>query len=736
MMKFLRYFVPIFVFLFIWIPVIDHYYVSDVTITDNMIDMARHTPSDSLLESISKNEFNYLLSKTWENDTQLITVAEKILSGQFDIPGMPSTQIHIPFNADDIEKGLPGWKLYLSSLAIPDILIEAYEVSGRNDFLLTAKDIIVSWSHYERKAWLPKGLLWNDHAIAARILVFAKFWKHYRGHSDFQIKVARDIFQFVARSGIFLSDPSHFTFATNHGIMQNLALLHLSISFPTLPDIEEYKKLALDRLHDQMSFYINDEGIVLEHSAEYHRDGILFIGIALRYLAIMDMTIPIEWQEKYQKALSFYAQLRRPDGSLPMYGDTGYEKDSPPIVKIEENGRAGKFSYRNNWKPLESYSMYPVAGYSIWWDGLDKWPDPQQLNQTVVAWSYFPGQAHKHADEMSVLLYAGGQVWWTNAGYWKYGTQGRSEAVSWSGSNAPHIVGESYNSTRTTNLNHYGWSENLSAIDLQRSGPGEYVARRQVIHIKPNLWFVVDHTSGDKGSNTRTIWTTSNDVVISEGTVSHSYSLNAKDSRSILMAFFIASEGSKIERYRGSYSPFAGWVKNKPADAIILEQPANNSWSAVVWSLDNSGISSIQLAGAPYMQSWKSPESWKIILPSKSDRISIRRDGNSIYLNKNGDTNNIQELKLKPPPAGINERYTAIRTAYKIAEIKYPKFKAHLSYRWKTTYLLILILIFQEVFFIIYKRRKGTHYVGLRLFSILGWLSIIGFWQIVVYWKA
>ena len=74
-------------------------------------------------------------------------------------------------------------------------------------------------------------------------------------------------------------------------------------------------------------------------------------------------------------------------------------------------------------------SIYPAAGYAVWWHGLDAWPDASRLSQTVITWSNYPSRAHKLADDMSVLVWAGGRAWLTNTGYWPYGVQGYDGAI-------------------------------------------------------------------------------------------------------------------------------------------------------------------------------------------------------------------------------------------------------------------------------------------------------------------
>ena len=147
---------------------------------------------------------------------------------------------------------------------------------------------------------------------------------------------------------------------------------------------------------------------------------------------------------KIDCAQRVYASLRRPDGSLPVFGDSGDETYplGPPVAAFDSERRAQKLAYAPEWRPTEANSVFPVSGLSVWWEGLELWPNAPDLSQTVVTWSNFAGHGHKHADEMSVLFWAGGQTWWSNVGYWPYGNEARADAESWAGSNAPHLVDE------------------------------------------------------------------------------------------------------------------------------------------------------------------------------------------------------------------------------------------------------------------------------------------------------
>jgi hypothetical protein len=637
-----------------------------------------------------------------------------------------------------VHQGSLNWQFFHARLMMPRILLAAYRMTGREDFFLMARDVILGWASYERHAVLPKGLLWNDHAVAERILALAEFWALYRHHPSFEMSGAKEIFIFAARSGRFLADPAHFTGSTNHGLMQNLALWHLCLAFPSIPETSRYRELALERLREQMVFYINEEGFVLEHSAGYHKDGVQFITMAFRYMSLLGITIPSEWQQTYEKAKVVYAELRRPDGSLPMFGDTGSGDVDPYVVMPGIDGRYGHPSQMIAWRPREAYSVFPVAGYSIWWDGLDHWPTTQSLSQTVVAWSYFPGHAHKLADEMSVLLWARGQTWWTNVGYWPYveterGQVGREEAVSWNGSNAPHLTGESASSVRTTKLLGHGWSGGPRFIDLERRGPRGYVARRQVVQVTNNLWVIIDHAAGDSRDRTTTVWTAAHDIQMSEGHIASSYELRSRTSASVLTKFISGSVGTTIRSVKGSRTPFAGWqvVDNsgRPASAILVEQPANDSWAMAVWSLNDNRSGTRRVIAAPSMHSWEGPEKWAIVLPVESGAIRLSRVANEIVLE--GFDERYPARLMLARPAGIEERIAAIHQAHEKLSRKYPRFGDHVDYRLKATYLVLVGIALQETVFAVYKLFTRKYYFLLRGLSAIAWV-VLGLFLVVI----
>ena len=717
--------IPILVICGLWLPVLRAYYVSPTKVDDEVIKQALESPSDSTLEKLKDFDF---LETRWESKQALVDAASSLLHGDLRIHNC-SARITMPFSAQDLAQVPPGCKLPLAGFVVPDLLLRAYEASGRGEFLSAAEAVITSAHKYEQAAWFPRGQFWNDHAVAARVSVLANFWRLYRHSKNYRPEVAWQVLQMVAHSAQLLAKPDQFTFATNHGIMQNLALWHASLAFPSLPHMQHYQRLAFARMNQQMKYYISDEGVVLEHSAGYQSYGVRLLGWAFQYLDLMHQTAPREWIEKYDRAKQVYGTFRRPDGSLPLLGDTDSRADAPgPLVTpFDRDGHLQPLAYDSGWRPAEPVNLFPVSGYSVWWDGLEFWPNAQNLSQSVVTWSNFSGHGHKHADELSVFFWAGGQSWWSNVGYWPYDTEGRAPAESWAGSNAPHLVGESSASLRVTKLLSIGHSDRLTELEVERAGVENYIARRQVIHCKPNLWVVLDNTSGSESSQTTTTWTAPSAVRLQQRQAGGSFLLETPGSNDHLDLFVLGSQGTVQKVFRGSSHPFVGWQVEGgvpvPASALVVEQPARNSWAAVIWSWEKAGATA-WFDGPPRMTHWTNATNWEIQLPGSAGGIVLHRQGNRLGLHSDRGTN--EALELMAPP-DVNSQLAELRSQFAATASQYHHFSGNIAKRTKVTWLLMGIFLLQQIFFVVYKRIHAPRLDTLEYLSLIAWI-VGGIW--------
>ena len=694
-----------------------------------MVQPARESPPDSVLEELKDVDF---VDDRGLSQQELVDAASRLLGGELHFYDC-STHVNMSFSAQDLDHSPPACGLALAGFLVPDILLRGYEATGREEFLTAARDLIVGAHRYEQAAWVPKGEFWNDHAVAARVPVLANFWRLYRHSPNYDAGVARQVLQMVSHSEQLLAKPNQFSYATNHGIMQNLALWHASLAFPSLPHTQDYRQLARVRMVQQMKFYVSDEGVVLEHSAGYHVFGLELLGWAFRYLELMHETPPDEWIDKYDRAKSVYATFRRPDGSLPVFGDTVDESDplGPLVAVFDPAHRAQPLHHQSEWKPAAAINLYPVSGYSVWWDGLEAWPGLLNLSQTVVAWSNFSGHAHKHADEMSLLFWAGGQTWLSNIGYWPYESNWRNTITSWEGSNAPHLVGESAFAPRTTRLLSSGSSDNLTMLELQRTGIENYVARRQVIHWKPNLWLVLDSTSGSEKSHTTTTWTSAADVRWMQRRTGV-FRLQSPDASQHLDLFFLGSANTVQKLFRGSSRPFAGWQFERgatvPASALVVEQPARNSWAATSWIWEKAGPTAWS-DQPPQMIHWKNATAWEMQLPAQAGNIFLSREGNVLRLHPERGADQTLELVA---PSDISLGLAELQSQFAGTASQYHYFIENSPKRLKVTYLLLGVFLLQEIFFVLYKRSRGPHLRALKYLNTMAWV-LGGIWLVGFY---
>lgn len=695
--------IVVLVFWIIWAPWFSFNHVPEPELNRNVADEARTVPGQDVLEEVGR--FGLLEVFEWKDDKELIVAAEKILAGHVALPGFPEGALPRPRGPVEMASGPTMWQLFIHSLGLPRVLLDAYKASGRLEFLQGAVDYLVEYDAYEGSEWsLPGGYLWydgwrtfvrNDHAIAARGLMLIEFWRVYRTHAEYDPKVGSAVLHMAERCAHLLAEPRRFTVATNHGVMQNLALCSIGLSFPTLPNGARLCRLAFDRLDEQLSFFINEEGYILEHSPGYQRFSLRLVGIGMRLRTLSGQAIPEAWIRKYQAAQRIYAVLRRPDGSVPMFGDTdgGDQGKGPEVTTVDASGGAEPLIQRN-WIPDAETVVAPVAGYALWWDGLAKWPDVRSIAQTAIAWSYFEGMGHKHADELSMSIWAGGVPWLDNVGYWSYDATGRELAESWAGSNAPHFVGEPTVSERETHVRYQGRSDKLSAIDLERVGPGEYRVRRQLIQVGKDIWIVIDTSVAGRGKTVRTIWTAAPEIEVKELGARGTYLLIDRPSDSLLRAYFSLDNSTTQRLVAGNESPFAGWRvldgTIRKAASFIVERPADGSWSLAAWSIERPSLGGATLADAPQMLEWQGVENWRIMLPTgEGQDLLTRRQGQLVLTRASG----VQSSLSMEPGADVDRSRAELRGYLSAAATKYGAPNMSGIYRVKASILLLLQVV-------------------------------------------
>lgn len=637
----------------IWWPEFNHFRIARVEPDAAVIAKSSGVPASKKLIEIARIKFAVDLDI---NANQRTEAAEAILKGFLHAPSFLTTPLKLGDWPADLSYGSPTFQLAMASFATENLLLDEFESSGDSRFYHRARDRVLAFADWESRQREPYAFLWNDHAIAARIAVLIRVWNLLREDHVATPAQRASLVALIARSGELLAKPNQFTVRTNHGVIQNVALLQIAAAFPDLPQAPQWRTLALSRLELQMSFYVSDEGVVLEHSSGYHVFGHQLIDDAVQLVRLNGLAPSQRLLNALTTTSNFSRLLLRPDGTLPLVGNTGFTGHEDRTSKPESSPVSQE--------PLTGNYLFPLSGYSIWWT------DGTAPSQTLVAWAKHDRHGHKHADEPSLHFWSQGFDWITATGYWPYGARGYEEANGWQGSNAPHATGEAAKSDRTVQLLGSGQAGSLRAIDIENVRASGLTVRRQVVQLSQDQLLVLDNVNG-ASTPVETLWTLDPRLTL-QALEGSRYRTNAVSDGEVLQIDLAKDEigTSQSTLYRGSWSPFAGWVVGRhgpePASGLLVIRPSGVSMTATLFT-----VGKVPASGVFNLQAGSQAEGWTIDLQGPNGPVRVQRQEASIKVSTAQDE---KLLRLDRPPS-FESRQIALRAAMSHAIERYPPWR-------------------------------------------------------------
>ena len=705
----------------IWYAPIAHYWVGPSHLPAAVVERATAPLPGPVRDLLPARAFEVPVRAAQGGAAQAVRGLRE--SGRLQLGTFEPMPVTLPFAPGNRNAGGAGWHLQIVALAVPRLLLDAYRETGDRAYLEQARAALLAWARFEGAQWLPQGMLWNDHAVAARVFVLADFWQAYRDHPDLLTEAqAGRILAFAARAIALTARDGHYTPRTNHGIIQNLALWHAHLAFPGLPAAKEAARIARERFAGHLPYYLGPEGVILEHSAGYHAVGVKLVGRAFRYMHLAGQPIPAEWWRRYRAAVAFYRLLRRPDGSLPRIGDTVANAPASVAVARRVDGEV-RLQPPPSAAPGHGAALFPVAGYWVGWRA----ETGQGASQLVAGWSHFREHGHKHADELGVWFWADGVAWWTAVGYWPYGLPGRGRAAGWDGANAPHLVGEAADSQRTARL--LGHADGpVRFLDMERSGPGDYRVRRQVLSLPGGVWAVLDWARSERERASRAIWRTGPGVRVrpqGEG----AFRLTAPGADGALRLWH--GGAGQVQRVRGTEGEgVAGLaaVDKQPVavDSLVLERPSGGGPSLWVWARESGRTA----ADGPRLRAWRDPAHWRLSLPGAQGRVAVSRSGEALrVVAPSGET---RTVRLEAGPEVADSR-AAIANRLAAMQARYGDFRPLMPYRVRMSGVAGgLVLFHLAAFWPLVWLFRGARVPA--LLALGGWLAFAG-WLELYYFR-
>lgn len=693
----------------IWEAEVRAYWVWPTPLVDAVVQRARVEPAPVVLDTIARQRLG--LPATDEavpalEEADVIQKAERILTGTVEFPRRSPVAVSVPFERSNFKVGRLSDQLFIAGLVPVDQLLRAYRASSDDRFLRAAIDEIVAFERVDRYSLVPSGFQWNDHALANTMSILAEAWSRIRNRSDIDASAALALLRLAERTAERLAKPAFFTFRTNHGIMQSVALLQFATAFPTLESAKRMGDLGCVRLKEQFRFYISTEGAVLEHSAGYHEFGRQLLAMALQLSDLGSCSATEEWQRKREGTRAFSALLRRPDRSLPIFGNTdGMDRPADDDVPA---------------KPGHTFSLLPVSGFAVWWSGLDAWPDADRLSQTVVTWSNFPTRAHKHADDLGVLVWSRGVPWITSVGYWPYDAAGYSDAQSWPGANAPHFLDEPTQNIPPTRLLGSADAGRLRAISLERpDSTGMALLRRQIVEIDGSTWLVVDSVEGGRTGKVSRLWTFAS-VTEWADVVGTNYLLRAKGSALSARMTVLGDLSGPPLRHMGNTAPYAGWnvlgATPTPAPALSVLQDGPRSMLVTVLQIDEE--KHLRALAPPKLRPNATPDNWSAVVETRQGSVSVTWTPASVSADfPEGSTT----ADMNPARPGLAASRTEIVSAYEAMGTRYKRFREHTDYRHRLTSIVAVLFVLQQLVLLGMRRFAPVAVMPLRILAGLFW---------------
>lgn len=700
----------------IWEAEVRAYWVWPAPIGGPVLQRARVEPAPAVLQAVAKQRLG--LPATYENAPKVDTAeavrkAELLLSGTVEIHRRPPVTVAVPFERSNFKVGKLSHQLFIAGLVPVDFLLQAYRSSGEERFLRAAVDEIVAFERVDRFSLVPTGFQWNDHALANSMSILAETWSYIRGRQDLDPAAAEALLRLAARTADRLAKPEFFTFRTNHGIMQSVALMQFAAAFPTLQAAPAHGQLGCERLREQVPYYISDEGATLEHSAGYHEFGRQLIDIAVQLTELGVCRAPPDWLRKREATRAFSALLWRPDRSMPVFGNTdGTDRLADDDVVPPMPGRA--------------FALFPVSGYAVWWSGLDAWPTQDRLAQTVIGWSNYPTRAHKHADDQSVLVWSRGVSWLTSVGYWPYDATGYGDAQSWSGANALHFAGEPAQNIPLTKLLGAVDAGRLRAIALERpDNTGSALLRRQVVELDGSTWLIADSVSGSRAGKVERLWTGS---ALTEWADAGepAFIMKAKGSPLAARMTMLGELSSPPRRHHGDANPFLGWnvrsATPTPAPAIAVTQDGPVSLVVSVLQVDDE--KRLRALAAPTLLPGAKADAWSVVVETRDGPVPVRWADGQVSA---GFAKQPVTAALSSPEPTLLAARAGVVAAYQAMGTRYTRFRELIVYRYRLTALVGALFVLQELIVFGLRRRAPAAVLPMRGLAALFWPLFGGF---------
>lgn len=525
------------------------------------------------VKKFKKKNIPFLMTLEKEKDIETIMSYSNSLMNNDIVFDSHWNPVHIenlnwkenPFNHD-------SWVLYYQSLNFIPYLVLSYEETGDEKYLQKAEYYILSWiDNNSVQDEIRNRFTWNDHAVANRTKNIIHFLRAYRDSPIFSIDTFDKIAYSLYYHGLFMANEKNYV-PSNHGLMQDQALLELSTLFPFFPDSQEWYNISINRLKKSVERDISSEGIHKEHSPSYHVYVQDIYKMTNKFLTSIEVNEP--FLEETIRIMDEYGKyIVTPSGDYPQISDT-------PKTKNPKSDKYPKLKDR----------VFSKSGVGFFLDS-----DSNLNNQIYLMFTAaYNSNIHKHQDDLAFILNVDETDYFIDAGFMNYnkGIERDYMISAWAHNtiildNLPWNMTE--DNFQNPKIEKFQTTNSVSYIRASHSMYKDTTIIRTLIYIKPNVFIIHDQIKAatDSHTSSQQIFNIGENVEINYIT-KNSYKLNSKiDDSFVFFEQFSKSEPSR-ELVTGQDSPFLGWQSYyldeiHPINSLIINRPIddNNIYSVI-----------------------------------------------------------------------------------------------------------------------------------------------------------
>lgn len=289
-----------------------------------------------------------------------------------------------------------NWRFHLNALRMVDPYIREYEYTQNNIILHDAVKYFCDWYEFHIVLQKENSYAWYDMSAGQRAAKIAYFINLINSKKISPSAQVVEIMFTMAKEHIKMLSDVDAIAPNNHGLFQVFGLKLLC----EIIEDRAAEKIAYSKYKEILECQFTSEGVHTENSPDYHfftQNVLLRSSVARRFGS--------EFNDLVEKIRSVNPWLVLPDGKIVQIGDSA--SSSNPLDKDPDS----TYSIAN-----KKYSVgdFTKSGYAVIRSA------PSQSNNSML---FVTGMAHvvdhKHADELSFILFEKGREIFIDSG--KYG---------------------------------------------------------------------------------------------------------------------------------------------------------------------------------------------------------------------------------------------------------------------------------------------------------------------------